>query len=111
MPTWLAPTQVNIVPVNNEYHLEYAKEALALLEENGIRVELDDRNEKLGYKMRESQKRKIPFTLILGNNERDNETISYRIHGSEETHTLPKKEFVIYIKEVVDKKILNKNLK
>lgn len=110
LPTWLAPTQVNIVPVNNEYHLEYAKEILTLLEENGVRVELDDRNEKLGYKMRESQKRKIPFTLILGNNERDNETISYRIHGSEETHTLPKKEFVTYIREVIDKKILNKNL-
>lgn len=110
LPTWLAPTQVNIVPVNNEYHLEYAKEILTLLEENGVRVELDDRNEKLGYKMRESQKRKIPFTLILGNNERDNETISYRIHGSEETHTLLKKEFVTYIREVIDKKILNKNL-
>lgn len=110
LPTWLAPTQVNIVPVNNEYHLEYAKEILTLLEENGVHVELDDRNEKLGYKMRESQKRKIPFTLILGNNERDNETISYRIHGSEETHTLLKKEFVTYIREVIDKKILNKNL-
>lgn len=110
LPTWLAPTQVSIVPVNNEYHLEYATEILALLEESGVRVELDDRNEKLGYKMRESQKRKIPFTLILGNHERDNETISYRIHGSEETHTLPKKEFVTYIREVIDKKILNKNL-
>lgn len=110
LPTWLAPTQVNIVPVNNEYHLEYAKEIKNLLEESGIRVELDDRNEKLGYKMRESQKRKIPFTLILGNNERDNNTISYRIHGSEETHTLPREEFVTYIKEVIDKKVLNKDL-
>lgn len=110
LPTWLAPIQVNIVPVNNEYHLEYATEIKGLLEENGVRVELDDRNEKLGYKMRESQQKKIPFTLILGNNERDNETISYRIHGSEETNTLPRKEFVAYIKEVIDTKKLNRDL-
>lgn len=109
-PTWLAPTQVNIIPVNNEYHLDYANEVKTLLENNGIRVELDDRNEKLGYKMRESQKNKIPFTLILGNNERDNKTISYRIHGREETKTLLQEEFVSYLNEVIEKKILNKNL-
>lgn len=110
LPTWLAPTQVNIVPVNNEYHLEYATEIKELLESNGVRVELDDRNEKLGYKMRESQQKKIPFTLILGNNERDNETISYRIHGSEETNTLPREEFITYIREVIDTKRLNRDL-
>ena len=109
-PTWLAPTQVNIIPVNNEYHLDYANEVKLLLENNGIRVELDDRNEKLGYKMRESQKKKIPFTLILGNNERDNKTISYRIHGTEETHTLSQEEFVSYLNNVIEKKILNKDL-
>ena len=60
--------------------------------------------------MRESQTRKIPFTLILGNNERDENTISYRLHGKEETKTLPKEEFIKYLKEVIDNKTLNKDL-
>lgn len=107
-PTWLAPVQVNIIPVNNEYHLEYANEVKELLQKEGIRVELDDRNEKLGYKMRESQKRKIPYSLILGNKERDDRTISYRLHGSEETTTLKIDEFVAMIKEVIETKKNNK---
>ena len=110
LPTWLAPVQVNIIPVNNEYHLDYAKEIENLLIDNDIRVELDARDEKMGYKMRESQTRKIPFTLVLGNNERDNNTISYRLHGSEETKTLPKDEFVKFIKNIIDNKILNKDI-
>ena len=110
LPTWVAPVQVNIIPVNNLYHLDYAKEIKELLKENNIRVELDDRDEKMGYKMRESQTRKIPFTLILGNNERDNNTISYRLHGSEETKTLPKDEFVKFIKDIIDNKTLNKDI-
>ena len=109
-PTWLAPVQVNIIPVNNEYHLDYGKEILELLQKNNIRVELDDRNEKLGYKMRESQKKKIPFTLILGNQERDNKTISYRIHGKEETITVPQQEFISYLKMVIETKKLNQDL-
>ena len=109
-PTWLAPTQVNIIPVNNEYHLEYASEVKKLLSDNGIRVELDDRNEKMGYKMRESRMKKIPFTLILGNNERDDKTISYRIHGTEETKTLSQEEFISYINSVIENITLNKNL-
>jgi len=109
-PTWLAPTQVNIIPVNNLYHLEYAKEIEKLLSDNDIRVELDARDEKMGYKMRESQTRKIPFTLILGNNERDENTISYRLYGKEETHTLPKEEFVSFIKEIIEHKKLNKDI-
>ena len=84
-PTWLAPTQINIIPVNNEYHLEYSKEVEELLRENNFRVELDSRDEKLGYRMRESQTRKIPYTLILGDKERDNKEISYRKFGSQET--------------------------
>ncbi len=109
-PTWLAPVQVNIIPVNCEYHLDYAKEIKELLEQENIRVELDDRNEKIGYKMRESQKNKIPFTLILGNQERDSHTISYRIHGSEETKNVSQEEFIAYIKSVIEQKKLNKDL-
>ena len=109
-PTWLAPTQVNIIPVNNEYHLEYATKIKELLSKNGIRVELDDRNEKMGYKMRENRMKNIPFTLIPGNNERDNNTISYRIHGTEETKTLSQEEFVSFIKDVIETKKLNKDI-
>ena len=111
LPLWLAPVQVNIIPVNNEYHLDYANEVKKLLEENNIRVELDDRNEKLGYKMRESQKRKVPYTIILGNNERDDKTISYRIHGTEETNTLQQAEFISHINEMINDKVLAKDLK
>ena len=105
LPTWLAPIQVNIIPVNLEYHLEYAKEIEDLLKEKNVRVELDARDEKLGYKMRESQTKKIPYTLILGDNERDNKTISYRLHGSKETTTVSIEEFINHLtKRIEDKK-------
>jgi threonyl-tRNA synthetase len=104
-PIWIAPVQVNIIPINNTYHLEYANEIKKLLLDNNIRVELDDREEKLGYKMREAQTKKYPYNIILGNNERDNNTISYRCHGSEETITLTKEEFINKIKaEIINKK-------
>jgi threonyl-tRNA synthetase len=103
-PTWLAPTQMDIIPVNNEYHLEYSKEVEELLRENNFRVELDSRDEKLGYRMRESQTRKIPYTLILGDKERDNKEISYRKFGSQETTTLSQDEFISMMKEVIDNK-------
>ncbi len=104
LPTWLSPIQANVIPVNNDYHLDYAKDIEKLLLDNGIRVNLDARSEKLSYKIRESQTKKIPYTLILGNVERDNNTVSYRKFGSEETTTLPKDEFVKYIKNVIDSK-------
>lgn len=103
-PTWLAPVQVNIIPVNNEYHLEYSKVLKEELINMGLRVELDDREEKLGYRMRESQTKKIPFNIIVGDNERDNNLISYRRHGSNETITLSKNEF----KEMINDIIVNK---
>ena len=103
LPTWLAPTQINIIPVNNEYHLEYAKEVFNLLKDN-FRVLLDDRDEKLSYKMRESQTKKIPFTLILGQNEVDNKTISYRKFGTKDTITLSQEDFINMINYVIDNK-------
>ncbi len=106
-PLWLAPLQVNIIPVNNEYHLEYANKIYDLLKENNIRVELDDRDEKLSYKMRESQTKKVPVTLILGDNERDNNTISYRLFGTRETTTLSIDEFINHINKTINDKDLN----
>ena len=108
-PVWLAPVQVNIIPVSGEHHGEYAKEVLSVLTDNDIRVELDDRNEKLGYRMRESQTRKIPYTLIIGDKEKENKTVSYRLYGSEETTTVSLEEFEELIKnDIKTKKMLNK---
>ena len=104
LPTWLAPTQVEVIPVNNKYHLDYSKEIYELLVDNDIRVELDSREEKLGYKLRETQIKKIPYTVILGQNEVDNNTISYRVFGTEETITLDKNEFVEFIKNKIKNK-------
>ena len=92
-PTWLAPVQVNIIPVNNNYHLTYANEIYKMLKDASVRVELDDRDEKLSYKMRESQTKKIPITLILGDKERDDNLVSYRRHGSNKTYSVPKDTF------------------
>ena len=101
-PLWLCPTEVNIIPVNNDYHLEYAKEVYKELDDMNIRVNLDDRNEKLSYKMRESQTKKNPITLILGDKEVENNTISYRKFGSAETYTLPKSDFYKLVKETIN---------
>lgn len=106
-PLWLCPTEVNIIPVNNDYHLEYAKEVYKDLDDMNIRVNLDDRNEKLSYKMRESQTKKNPITLILGDKEVENNTISYRKFGSTETYTLPKSDFYKLVKETIDERKQN----
>ena len=94
LPLWLSPIQVNIIPVNNEYHLDYSNKLLEELRKNDIRVELDQRDEKLSYKMRESQTRKIPYTLVIGDKERDNNQVSYRLHGSNETKTIDLNDFI-----------------
>lgn len=107
-PTWLAPVQVNIIPVKNEYHLEYCKEIYQLLQNNGIRVEMDDRDEKLGYRMRESQMKKAPFTLVIGDSERDEKAISFRRHGSQKTTTMSQDEFIAYVKNEIAEKVIYK---
>ena len=107
LPVWLSPVQANIIPVNNEYHLEYAKELFALLEKENVRVKLDDRNEKLTYKMRESRTKKVPYTIILGDKEVSAKEVTVRLHGTNENITLGRDEFVSKVKEVID----NKNLK
>ena len=104
LPLWLSPTQVNIIPVNNEYHSEYATKIFEILKEEGIRTSIDLKDEKLSYKMRESQTKKIPYTLILGDKEKENNLISYRIFGSKETITLDTKEFLSKIKNEIENK-------
>ncbi len=101
LPLWLSPVQVNIIPVNNEYHLRYACEIKNILRENDIRVELDDREEKVAYKLRESVTRKIPITLILGDKEKENGNISYRKYHSDETITTTKEDFIVLLKNEI----------
>ncbi len=108
LPLWLSPTQVNILPVNNEYHLEYSNKIKEILLNNDIRVELDDRNEKLGYKIRESQTMKIPYTLIIGDKEVNSNTISYRKYSSEETVNLSIEELINQLKDEINNKKINK---
>lgn len=105
LPLWLAPVQMKVIPVNNKYHLDYSKKIVDLLKENDIRVKLDDREEKLGYKLRESQIEKVPMTIILGQNEVDNNTVSFRRHAEEETTTLTIDEFIKLVKEEIDNKV------
>ena len=106
-PFWLSPVQVNIIPVNNELHTNYCNEIKNLLEENNIRVKVDARDEKLGYKMRESQIKKMPITLIIGDNEVNNKQISYRKYGNQETYTREIDEFISEINKCLKDKKYN----
>ncbi len=100
-PLWLAPTQIKVLPVNNEYHLDYAMEINSLLKQQGLRAELDAREEKLGYRIREGQMEKVPYLLVLGNNERDQRTVTYRLHGQQKQTTLPFDDFVAMVQKQV----------
>ncbi len=107
-PTWLAPVQVNLLPVVGDIHSAYANEVKSILEENGLRVNIDDRNEKLGYRLRESQIQKIPYTLVIGDNEMNTKSVTYRKYGSKEQITVSLDEFIsMILKEIKEKKPLN----
>jgi len=109
LPLWLSPAQVNIIPVNEEYHLAYCESIYKELQDKDIRVKLDNRNEKLSYKMRESQTKKIPLTLILGDKEVESNTISYRLFGSQETFNVDKDEFINNVEQAIKSKKYNLN--
>jgi len=93
-PTWLAPVQLKIIPVNINYHTEYAKQLESLLLDKGIRVEVDLREEKLGYKIREAQTKKIPYQIVIGDKEVENGLVNVRKYGSNEQISLTKEEFL-----------------
>ena len=96
-PLWLAPKQVNIIPVNNEAHGDYCYQLRDALVERGYRVDVDARNEKLGYKMRESQMKKIPVTLVIGDKEVQSNTVNVRHYGQEGTQTMELEAFFDYL--------------
>ena len=105
LPTWLSPVQAIVIPVSSEHQGEYAEEITEILKENNIRVELDNRNEKLGYRLREAQTKKIPYTLILGDKEKESKTISYRKYSQTDTNTMKIDEFISFLKkEIINKK-------
>ena len=100
-PLWLAPKQVTIIPVNNDAHLAYAKGIEEILTNAGIRVSIDDREEKLNYKIRETQVKKIPYTLVLGDQEKANNSVTYRHHGSNQSFNMPIDDFVNMLKDEI----------
>jgi len=104
LPLWLSPIQVNIIPVNKEYHLGYANKIKELFDNNGIRVKVDDRDEKLSYLIRDSQTRKIPYTVVIGDKEKDSEKVSYRMLGKNDSVNVSIDEFIKLIKDEIETK-------
>lgn len=104
-PTWLAPTQIRVIPVSLDNHDKYAKKINDLFIDYNLRSELDMREEKLGYKIRAAQTEKIPYQIVVGDDEVNNETVTYRKYGEKEQVTVPTKDFIHMIQE----EIINKS--
>ena len=98
-PTWLAPVQAKIIPVNLDIHGEFANQLQEQMQAKGLRVEVDTRNEKMGYKIREAQTLKIPYQLVIGDNEIEDGTVAVRKYGEKKTETLSIEEFIDTITE------------
>ena len=114
LPLWLSPVQAKILPVKNEDEElnAYAHGLYDYLDDNGIRVEIDERAEKLGYRIREAQMEKVPYLVVLGKNEAADGTVSYRLHGEQKSTTVSKEEFVEMLKnDIATKKINHASLK
>lgn len=107
-PLWLSPVQFDVIPVHVEKHLDYAKEIVSLLEKAGMRVQLDARNEKLGYRVREAQIKKIPYQIVVGEKDMENHTVTIRKSGSKEQVTLDVDQAVENFKLEVETKALFK---
>ena len=105
-PTWLAPVQVHVLPVNNEFHLEYATKVNNVLKEVGVRSLLVDASEKLGYRLRNAQVKKVPFTIVIGDNEKNADSVTYRRYGEKDQITVSLEEF----KELILKEIKERSL-
>lgn len=103
-PVWLAPEQVRVLPVNNEFHLEHAKKVLNELNKLHIRAKLDDSNEKLGYRLRNAQIMKVPYTVVIGDKERDNLTLTYRKFGEQAQTTVKQDEFIKLVLDTIKAK-------
>ena len=107
-PLWLSPEHVRVLPVNNEFHLEKAKEIVEELKKNGIRASLDAGEDKLGYRMRNSQVNKVPYTVVVGDKEKEEGSVTYRHFGCKSQHNVPLKEFIKLLKDEIETKALPK---
>ncbi len=105
-PTWLSPVQVKILPISTEKHAGYAKEVADKLDELGFRVEVDDRNEKIGYKIREAQMQKTPYMLVVGDKEIEDKAVGVRNRKDGDLGAMKLEEFIVKLKEEVDTKAL-----
>ncbi len=103
-PTWLAPVQVKLLPVNLSNHLDYASEVAKELRDLDVRASVDDSNEKLGYKIRNAQVEKIPYSIVIGDKEKESRSVTYRVYGQKDQITVPLEEFKKLIKEHIDSK-------
>ena len=113
-PIWCAPLQIKVLPVNSKVQGDYAKNLVNQLREEDFRVELDDSDEKLGYRLRNSVIKKVPYALVIGDKEMENGTVTYRKYGSEKQITVSLEEFIKMVKEEIKTKALlvdPKNLK
>ena len=110
LPLWLAPVQAMILPVKNddEELNAYAHDLYGYLLDNNIRADIDERAEKLGYRVREAQVKKIPYLIILGKQEAQDGTVSYRLHGQQNTTTVSRDEFLAMLKDEIATKKLSK---
>ena len=102
-PTWLAPVQVQVIPVSPDVHFDYAKKIHDQLKAKGFRVEIDDRNEKMGYKIREAQMQKIPYMLVVGDQEVTDEAVNVRKYGEQKSETVPFVDFLSGLQEEVNR--------
>ncbi|MFS0822452.1 threonine--tRNA ligase [Bacillus sp. 1P02SD] len=102
-PTWLAPVQVQVIPVSPDVHLDYAKSVQEKLQAEGLRVEIDDRDEKIGYKIREAQMQKVPFMLVVGDNEMGENAVNVRKYGEQKSETMSFDTFLAAILQEVKK--------
>lgn len=107
-PTWLAPVQARILPVAADVHHDYAKKVEEELRLAGIRVEVDERDEKIGYKIREAQMKKIPYALVVGDNEIEEEAVNVRRYGEKKSETIALTDYINHIKEEIAQKTHNK---
>ena len=104
-PTWLAPVQVKILPVTDRA-LDYAKDLSDALDGQGFRVEVDDRNEKIGKKIREATLEKVPYMIVVGDRDMENKTVSVRTRAGEDLGAMSLEDFTAKLKEVVDSKVI-----
>lgn len=102
-PTWLAPVQVQVIPVSPEVHYDYAKQVQEQLKREGFRVELDGRNEKIGYKIREAQMQKIPYMLVVGDKEVSEKAVNVRKYGEQNSETVAFDSFLASLKAEVNR--------